>query len=42
LPRINAVKTGKSDAIRCECCDYCRQTKKLKRVIDYTEMNGEE
>jgi hypothetical protein len=42
LPRINAVKTGKLEAVRCECCDYCRQTKKLTKVIDYTEINGEE
>lgn len=38
LPRINQIKSGKSDAIRCEHCNYCRFTKKLQNIIDYRDI----
>jgi len=38
MPRIIAVKSGVEKPIRCECCDYCRSTKVLTSVIDYTKL----
>lgn len=33
IQRIDAIKKGIIPADRCECCDYCRSTKKLSDVI---------
>lgn len=33
IQRIDAIKKGIIPADRCECCDYCRSTKKLTDVI---------
>lgn len=35
---IQAIKNGEIEATRCECCDYCRETKKLTRVISADEL----
>ena len=35
---IDAVKRGEIEATRCKCCDYCRSTKKLTRVISADEL----
>jgi hypothetical protein len=40
MPRIIAVKYGGEPAGRCEMCDYCRSTKKIKRVLHYSELEG--
>ena len=41
MPSILSVKSGKSEPQRCECCDYCRSTKILKKAIHFTELFGE-
>jgi hypothetical protein len=33
IVRFDAMKKGIIPADRCECCDYCRSTKKLTEVI---------
>ncbi|MCO1599852.1 PD-(D/E)XK nuclease-like domain-containing protein [Desulfosporosinus nitroreducens] len=38
MPRIIAVKSGLEEPRRCECCDYCRATKVLTKVVKYTEL----
>ena len=38
MPRILAVKAGEVEPWRCERCEYCRGTKRLERVIHYTEL----
>ena len=35
---IQAIKQGEIEADRCECCDYCKSTKKLTRVISAEEL----
>lgn len=35
LPHILAVKAGKAEPERCGVCEYCRQTKKLRKPIDF-------
>ena len=35
---IEAIKKGAIEADRCECCDYCKSTKKLTRVISADEL----
>ena len=35
---IAAIKRGEIEAERCGCCDYCRNTKKLTRVISADEL----
>lgn len=35
---IQAIKMGAIEADRCECCDYCKSTKKLTRVISAEEL----
>ena len=35
---IQAIKIGAIEADRCECCDYCKSTKKLTRVISAEEL----
>lgn len=32
------IKIGAIEADRCECCDYCKSTKKLTRVISADEL----
>jgi len=38
MPRIIAVKSGKEKPVRCEKCAYCRATKKLNKVIHYSQL----
>lgn len=38
LPRIQELKQGKVEPIRCEHCDYCRRTKKITQIIDYRDL----
>lgn len=38
LPHIMAVKSGKEEPTRCGHCDYCRSTKKVDKIIHYTEL----
>jgi hypothetical protein len=38
LTRIKLLKQGVLQPIRCERCDYCRSTKKLERVIHYSDL----
>jgi hypothetical protein len=38
LPRFIDVKRGKREPHRCECCDYCKSTKVLNKVISFTEI----
>lgn len=40
LPRILAVKSGAEKPDRCECCDYCKATKRVGKIIHYTELMG--
>lgn len=35
---IQAIKDGNLEAERCGCCDYCKATKKLTRVISADEL----
>ena len=41
-PRYQAIKEGKIQPTRCECCDYCKATKKLHRIINYKELSRNE
>lgn len=41
MPSILAVKNRQAKPERCECCDYCRHTKVLKKAIHFTELFGE-
>jgi len=38
LPRILQVKQGEIPPARCEHCDYCRATKKVDKIVHYTEL----
>jgi len=38
MDRIKLVKAGKVEPVRCETCDYCRQTKKVDKIIDYRDV----
>lgn len=38
LPHIIDVKSGKEPPNRCECCDYCRHTKVLRKPIGITDL----
>ncbi|MEK4343254.1 MULTISPECIES: PD-(D/E)XK nuclease-like domain-containing protein [Brevibacillus] len=38
MPRVLAVKNGQVEPKRCESCGYCRQTKKLSRVVHYMDL----
>lgn len=43
LPRIVAVRNGQVEPIRCEKCEYCRDTKQLKKpisLLDFEESLG--
>ena len=35
---IDMIKHGEVPAVRCECCDWCKKTKKLTRVISAEEL----
>ena len=39
LPRVIQVKNGQAKPVRCEKCDYCRGTKKLKTAKHYSEFD---
>lgn len=36
--RIIQLKTGKADPDRCGKCDYCKATKKLDKIIHFSEL----
>lgn len=38
-PRYQAIKEGKVPPRRCGRCPYCRETKKLDRIVHYRELN---
>ena len=38
LPYFDAIKQGVIEAPRCECCAYCRRTKKLSRPVPLDEF----
>jgi hypothetical protein len=40
MPRIISVKQGIEEPKRCEQCRYCRETKKLRNVVHYSELIG--
>lgn len=40
-PKYDALKHGIGTPSRCEHCDYCKRTKKLNEIIDYTSLNRE-
>ena len=37
IERYQDIKEHKIEPERCECCDYCKRTKKLKGPINYKE-----
>jgi len=39
IERVKEVKSGQAEPIRCEKCEYCRLTKKIKRIIHCTELS---
>lgn len=38
IGRVISVKKGEQEPLRCEVCDYCRETKKLDHPIHYSEL----
>ena len=38
LPIVLAAKNGEREPSRCECCDYCRHTKVLRKPIGIGEL----
>lgn len=40
MPRINMVKAGEVEPVRCGRCNYCKSTKKLTGAIHYTELGA--
>lgn len=40
MPHILDVKADKAKPVRCEKCEYCRQTKKIENPIFYTDLGG--
>ena len=38
IERFKDVWQGKAEPQRCEICDYCRSTKKLDKIIFYTDI----
>jgi len=38
MPFVLAVKNGERAPERCECCDYCRHTKVLRKPIGISEL----
>lgn len=41
MPQILAVRSGELEPIRCECCDYCKATKKLRHAISMYDLISE-
>lgn len=39
-PRYAAIKRGEIEPERCESCPYCIATKKLSRIIDWSELDS--
>ena len=39
-PRYQAIKEGREEPRRCECCDYCKMTRKLDRIVNYKELGA--
>lgn len=39
IERVNAVKSGQVEPVRCEKCDYCRATKKVRRIKHVSELS---
>jgi len=40
VPRFQAIKEERETPRRCECCAYCRATRKLTRIIDAEELEA--
>lgn len=40
VPRFHAIKEGREVPRRCECCAYCRATRKLTRIVDAEELDN--
>lgn len=38
MPRLIEVKSGRVEPTRCESCRYCRETKRLNKIIHYSEL----
>lgn len=38
IERVKAVKYGNAEPVRCERCEYCRGTKRLKATKHYAEL----
>jgi hypothetical protein len=38
MPRILAVKSGREEPKRCEKCRYCRETKRIERVVHFSDL----
>lgn len=38
IGNIQMLKNGEIEPIRCECCDYCKSTKKLTKAIHFSEL----
>lgn len=38
LPTVYDLKHNMVEPYRCECCDYCKATKVLNRIIDYRDL----
>ena len=38
IESIRLLKSGEVEPIRCECCDYCKHTKVLKKAIHYSDL----
>lgn len=38
MPHLIEVKAGLREPLRCETCRYCRETKRLNKIIHYTEL----
>ena len=41
MPSVLAVKNGQTDPIRCEKCNYCKHTAKLKEPIHFMSLISE-
>lgn len=41
MPTVLALKDGETEPIRCECCNYCKSTKKLMKPINYRDLINE-
>lgn len=39
IERVKAVKSGEVEPIRCDKCEYCRQTKKISRIKHFSEIS---